>query len=54
MIFRNSEGKCVNIKKYEYANDKLFYKKIISTKFPTSKLDENPSYSSEIIRSFLK
>ena len=54
MIFRNSEGKCVNIKKYECANDKIFYKKIISVKFPSSKTDEKPSYSSEIIRNFLK
>lgn len=54
MIFRNSEGKLVNIKKYDHANDKSFHKKIISEKFPNSKTDEKPSYSSEIIRKFLK
>lgn len=55
MIFRNSQGKLVNIKKYDYANDKSFYKKIISIKFPIcDNIEEKPSYSTEIIKRFLK
>jgi hypothetical protein len=54
MIFRNSQGKLINIKKYDYTNDKAFYKKIIDAKFNVSKSEEKPNYSSEIIRNFLK
>lgn len=53
MIFRNSEGKIINIKKYDFVNDKAFYKKIMEEKFDKPKFKE-PNYSSSIIKDFLR
>lgn len=31
MLFRNSEGKLIEIKRYDFKNDKLYYEKIFET-----------------------
>jgi len=38
MLYRNLEGKLVEINKNDFVNDKMFYEKIIELKTPFSKL----------------
>lgn len=38
MLYRNSDGKIVEINKNDFMNDKLFYEKIMELKTPFSKL----------------
>jgi len=32
MLFRNKEGKLVELNRYDYTNDHIYYKKIMKTK----------------------
>ena len=34
MIFRSNKGDLVEIKKYDFPNDKLYYKKLLEIKTP--------------------
>jgi hypothetical protein len=34
MLFRTNTGELVEIKKYDYSNDKLYYQKIMNIKKP--------------------
>jgi hypothetical protein len=38
MLFRTNEGKIIEIKKYNFTNDKLYYQKIMEIKKPNNKL----------------
>ena len=38
MLFRNNKGDLIEIKKYNFANDKLYYQKILEIKTPLTKL----------------
>jgi hypothetical protein len=40
MLFRTNNGKLIEIKKYNFINDKLYYQKIIEIKSPLPKLEE--------------
>lgn len=40
MIFRTNTGQLIEINKYNYINDKLYYKKLLEIKQP-SKLDNS-------------
>ena len=40
MLFRTISGELVDITKYSFKNDKLYYAKIIEIKTPFSKLDK--------------
>ena len=37
MLFRTSEGELVEIKKYDFSNDKIYYEKILKTINKSSK-----------------
>ena len=40
MLFRTNNGKLIEIKKYNFINDKLYYQKIIEVKKPLPKLEK--------------
>ena len=40
MLFRTSEGKLVEIKKYNFKNDTLYYQKILEVKNTLPKLEK--------------
>ena len=40
MLFRTSEGKLVEIKKYDFKNDTLYYEKLIQIKNINAKLEK--------------
>jgi hypothetical protein len=44
MLFRTSEGKLVEIRKYNYKNDKLYYERIMDIKKPLPKLEKGFNY----------
>jgi hypothetical protein len=44
MLFRTGEGKLIEIKKYDFKNDKLYYEKIIQIKKLTPKLEKTFDY----------
>jgi len=41
MLFRTSEGKLIEIKKYDFKNDTLYYEKLLDIKKPLSKLEKS-------------
>ena len=44
MLFRTGEGKLVEIKKYDFKNDTLYYEKLIQIKSLTPKLEKTFDY----------
>jgi hypothetical protein len=45
MLFRTNKGTLIEINKYNYPNDKVFYQKIMNIKKPIiSLLKENPFF----------
>jgi hypothetical protein len=44
MLFRSGEGKLIEIKKYDFKNDTLYYEKIITIKSLTPKLEKTFDY----------
>ena len=40
MLFRTSNGKLIEIKKYNFINDKLYYQKILEIKKSLPKLEK--------------
>ena len=40
MLFRTNNGNLIEIKKYNFVNDKLYYQKIIEIKNPLPKLEK--------------
>ena len=44
MLFRTNTGQLIEINKYNFINDKLYYKKILELKFSSPKLEETPNY----------
>lgn len=40
MLFRTNEGKLIEIKKYDFINDKLYYQKLIEIKTPIPKSEK--------------
>jgi hypothetical protein len=44
MLFRTSEGKLVEIRKYNFKNDTLYYEKILEVKKPVPKLEKSFNY----------
>ena len=46
MIYRNTDGNLVEIKKFDYKNDYMYYKKILELKQPFTKSNQiNISYN---------
>jgi len=57
MLFRNIDGKIIEIKKYNFVNDYIYYTKIMEMKKPFSKViktQNNLNYSNMIIDNHLK
>jgi hypothetical protein len=44
MLFRTFEGQLIEIKKYNFINDKLYYEKILDIKKPVPKLEKTFTY----------
>jgi hypothetical protein len=40
MLFRNQEGKLMNVEKYNFKNDQLYFKFILNLKTPFTKSKE--------------
>ena len=40
MLFRTDDGHLVEIKKYDFVNDKLYYEKLLEIKKPVPKLEK--------------
>jgi hypothetical protein len=40
MLFRTTEGKLIEIKKYDYKNDTLYYEKLLDIKKSIPKLEK--------------
>lgn len=49
MIFRNIEGKLIEINKYDYPNDKIYYEKILNLHKEFTKCDNKSSSTSKNI-----
>lgn len=41
MLFRTNDGKLIEIKKYNFKNDTLYYEKLIDIKSPIPKLEKS-------------
>jgi hypothetical protein len=57
MLFRDINGKLIEINRYEFKNDKLYYQKIMEIKkqFTKSNKNEQSNYSNYVInQSILK
>jgi wyosine [tRNA(Phe)-imidazoG37] synthetase (radical SAM superfamily) len=57
MLFRNIDGEIIEIKKYTFVNDYIYYTKIMEMKQPFSKVikrQNNLNYSNMIIDNHLK
>jgi hypothetical protein len=51
MLFRTNTGKLIEINKYDFTNDKLYYQKILEIKKPLEKIN---NASAKSIISFTK
>jgi hypothetical protein len=40
MLFRTNTGQLIEINKYDFTNDKLYYKKLLELKIATPKLEK--------------
>jgi hypothetical protein len=56
MLFRTNKGELVEIKKYDFPNDKLYYQKIIEIKTKITKSIElkDSNYSNYVIQFLTK
>jgi hypothetical protein len=56
MLFRNINGELIEINKYDFKNDKLYYQQIMEIKkeFTKSNKSNNINYSNYIINNSLK
>lgn len=41
MLFRTSEGKLIEIRKYNFKNDTMYYEKLLDIKKPIPKLEKS-------------
>lgn len=44
MLFRTNQGNLIEIKKYDYPNDKIYYEKIINIKKPIVSISKEYSF----------
>lgn len=44
MLFRTSEGQLIEIKRYDFINDKIYYEKILELKKHLPKLEKTFDY----------
>lgn len=44
MLFRTNEGKLIELNKYDFINDKLYYQKLLEINKPLPKLEKTFNY----------
>ena len=56
MIFRENNGNLIELNRYDFKNDKLYYQKIMEIKkqFTKSNKNEQTNYSNYVINQLLK
>jgi hypothetical protein len=56
MIFRDNNGNLIELNRYDFKNDKLYYQKIMEIKkqFTKSNKNEQTNYSNYVINQLLK
>ena len=56
MLFRDSNGILIELNRYDFKNDKLYYQKIMEIKkqFTKSNKNEQSNYSNYVINQLLK
>ncbi len=50
MLFRNSNGNLIELNRYDFKTDKLYYQKIMEIKQLFTKLNKNQNYSDYVIQ----
>lgn len=50
MLFRDSNGNLVELNRYDFKNDKLYYQKIMEIKQLFTKSNKNQNYSDYVIK----
>jgi hypothetical protein len=50
MLFRDSNGNLVELNRYDFKNDKLYYQKIMEIKQLFTKSNKNQNYSNYVIQ----
>ncbi len=50
MLFRDSNGNLVELNRYDFKNDKLYYQKIMEIKQLFTKSNKNQNYSDYVIQ----
>jgi hypothetical protein len=53
MLFRNAEGKLVEINRYDYKNDHIYYKKILQLKNLINNDPKEFNYSKVLIQNII-
>ena len=55
MLFRDSNGNLIELNRYDFKNDKVYYQKIMEIKkqFTKSNKKEYPNYSNYVIQLFI-
>jgi len=53
MLFRNAEGKLVEINRYDYKNDHIYYKKILQLKNLINNDPKELNYSKILIQNII-
>jgi len=56
MLFRDSNGNLIELNRYDFKNDKVYYQKIMEIKkqFTKSNKKEYPNYSNYVIQNLIK
>jgi hypothetical protein len=54
MLFRDSNGNLIELNRYDFKNDKLYYQKIMETKQLFTKSNKNQNYSHYVIQNSTK
>lgn len=50
MLFRDSNGNLIELNRYDFKNDKLYYQKIMEIKQLFTKSNKNQNYSDYVIK----
>jgi hypothetical protein len=50
MLFRDSNGNLIELNRYDFKNDKLYYQKIMEIKQLFTKSNKNQNYSDYVIQ----
>ena len=54
MLFRDINGKLIELNRYDFKNDKLYYQKIMEIKYLFTKSNKTQNYSDYVIQNSTK